>query len=145
MMGKIVVTLLVILLVSCTKGVDTEQVKKEIIKAEKSFEEMALQKGIAEAFWFFADDNAAIVRGSDSLIYGKEGIKNYYSKQNLNNTTVNWSPDFVEVSASGDLAYTYGKYVWKFKKPDGTVTENKGIFHTVWKRQQDKSWKYVWD
>ena len=23
--------------------------------------------------------------------------------------------------------------------------EYKGIFHTVWKRQSDNSWKYVWD
>lgn len=145
MLRTISLLLLVLLLVSCSVKTDTEQVKKEIYNAEKSFEDMALQKGIAEAFWFFADENAVIIRGSDSLISGKDAIRNYYEKQNLSNAKVNWTPDFIEVSSSGDLAYTYGKYVWKFTNPDGSITENKGIFHTVWKRQKNKSWKYVWD
>jgi ketosteroid isomerase-like protein len=58
---------------------------------------------------------------------------------------VNWTPDFIEVSADGTLGYTYGKYVWKIKQANGTIKELLGIFHTVWKRQPDGSWKYVWD
>jgi ketosteroid isomerase-like protein len=43
------------------------------------------------------------------------------------------------------MAYTYGKYIWKIKETDSTFVEYKGVFHTVWKRQKDNSWKYVWD
>ena len=106
---------------------------------------MAADKGIADAFYYFADKNAVIKRNNDSLITGKENIKNYYKKENNANTTVHWTPDFIDVSDGGDLGYTFGKYIWRVKNKDGTITEYKGVFHTVWKKQSDNSWKYVWD
>lgn len=122
-----------------------EQAKKEIANAEKDFERMAAEKGIAEAFWFFADSNAVIKRGNDSLIMGREGIKNFYSRPYFKTATVTWSPDFVSASGNADMGYTYGKYTWQAKDSAGTVTTSKGIFHTVWKKQTDGSWRYVWD
>ncbi len=119
--------------------------KTEIEQAEKEFDKMAAEKGIAEAFWFFADSNAVIKRGNDSLIHGKEGIRNFYSGDYYKMATVTWSPDFVNASTSGDMGYTYGKYTWRSTDSTGKVIETKGIFHTVWKKQPDRSWKYVWD
>jgi len=45
-------------------------------QTEKAFEKMASEKGLAEAFYYFADENAVIKRGNDSLIIGKENIRN---------------------------------------------------------------------
>jgi len=134
----------VILLTSCQHP-DKEQLKKEVFEAEKAFEKMAAEKGIAEAFYHFADANAVIKRENDTLIIGNDNIKVYYGKINDSNTTVTWTPDFIDVSDEGDIAYTYGKYLWKVKNEQGEPAEYKGVFHTVWKRQPDGSWKYVWD
>lgn len=133
------------LVASCRQTRNKEELKNEIFQTEKAFEKMASEKGIAEAFYFFADENAVIRRGNDSLVSGKENIRAYYEKSTNNNATVNWTPDFVAVSDCGTLGYTYGKYVWKVKDEAGAVVEHKGIFHTVWKKQSDNSWKYVWD
>ena len=141
--GLFIITL--ILFTSCQPSVDKEKVKKEIFASEKAFEKMAADKGVAEAFYYYADENAVIRRQNDTLIFGKENIKSYYVKRNNPNATVNWTPDFIDVSDCGTLGYTYGKYVWKLKKDDGTFEENRGVFHTVWKKQADNSWKYVWD
>lgn len=130
---------------SCRQPRNREEIKNEIFQTEKAFEKMASEKGIAEAFYFFADENAVISRGNDSLISGKENIRAYYEKSTDKNATVNWTPDFVAVSDCGTMGYTYGKYVWKMKDEAGAVVEYKGIFHTVWKKQSDNSWKYVWD
>lgn len=121
-----------------------ELTKAEIYKTEKAFEKMVADKEIAEAFYFFADENAVILRANDSIIKGKENIKKFYSTKPTK-ATINWTPDFIEVSGDGTLGYTYGKYVWKLKKDDGTLSESKGVFHTVWKKQADGTWKYVWD
>jgi len=51
----------------------------------------------------------------------------------------------VDASETGDMGYTYGKYTWQSKDSSGKVDEAKGVFHTVWKKQKDGSWKYVWD
>ena len=103
------------------------------------------EKGIAEAFWYYADSNAVIKRKNDSLIKGKEAIKNFYSDNFYKTATVSWSPDFIDVSGNGDLGYTYGKYLWQSKDSSGKINESRGIFHTVWKKQKDGSWRYVWD
>jgi len=132
--------------ISCNNAAPgIEASKKEIADAEKAFNDMAKEKGIAEAFWYFADNDAVIKRQNDSLVKGKDAIKNFYSAERFKNATVTWAPDFVDVSKDGSLGYTYGKYLWQSKDSTGKLQEFKGIFHTVWKKQQDGSWKYVWD
>ncbi len=131
--------------ITCNHSISKEEIKNEIFQTEKAFEKMTSEKGIPEAFYYFADENAVIKRENDSLIQGKENIKTYYKNRSIKNASVNWTPDFVDVSDRGDLGYTYGKYIWKIIDNEGKTIEYKGIFHTVWKRQKDNSWKYVWD
>ncbi len=127
------------------KTISPEKIKAEIAQAEKDFEKMAAEKGIAEAFVYFADSNAVIKRQNDTLIKGKENIRNFYSARSYKNASVTWSPDFIETSGNGDLGYTYGKYVWQSKDSSGKLQEFTGIFHTIWKKQKDGTWKYAWD
>lgn len=133
------------LLSGCDMEPDIEKLKKEVLSTEKNFEKMAADKGIASAFHFFADSNAVIKRENDTLIIGKENIRTYYKSKDLSKASVKWTPDFISISKSGDIAYTYGKYIWKIIKTSGDTSIYKGVFHTVWKRQKDNSWKYVWD
>ncbi|MDI9256606.1 YybH family protein [Flavobacterium sedimenticola] len=149
-MKKIIVALLTIAFLGCTKKeavtqLDLEPVKKEVLKAEEDFKVMAQTKGIPEAFYTFADSNAVIKRENDTLIIGKENIKLYYSDQKYQSAKVTWTPDFVDVSQDGSMGYTYGTYVWSIKDYQGKEREFKGVFHTVWKKQSDGSWKYTWD
>jgi len=122
-----------------------EKAKQEIEQSEKDFLKMSTDKGIKEAFTFYADTDAVVKGNNDSLIKGKDAIANSYSSPGINNSSVTWSPDFVDASEDGNLGYTYGKYIWRSKDSTGKVSEFKGVFHTVWKRQKDGSWKYVWD
>lgn len=142
-----IVTLFLLLLISCAekKSIDINAVKKEIADAEKAFETMTKEKGIAEAFAYYADSNAVIKRANDTLITGKEEIRKFYSDDFYKAASVTWSPDFIDVSEKGDMAYTYGKYLWQSKDSTGKPIEFKGVFHTVWKKQKDGSWRYVWD
>ena len=63
----------------------------------------------------------------------------------LMDENLSWKPDFVDVSASGDLGYTYGHFTYSYTDSTGTIMESSGVFHTVWKRQADGSWLFVWD
>lgn len=130
---------------SCQNTADQASLEKEIFQTEKAFEKMASEKGIAEAFYYYAAEDAVIKRENDTLIIGKKNIRTYYEKINDEKTTVSWTPDYINMSADGTMAYTYGKYLWKIKNEQGEIAEYKGVFHTVWKKQEDKSWKYVWD
>jgi ketosteroid isomerase-like protein len=145
MKTNLVILFVIMLGISCGHTIDKETTKKMIFDTEKDFEKMAAEKGVAEAFYYFADDSAVINRGNDSLIKGREAIKNYYKRNRKDGATVNWTPDFVDVSDCGTLGYTYGRYTWKIKDSADKEIVYKGIFHTVWKKQKDNTWRYVWD
>lgn len=134
-----------ILLLGCNLKPDIATLKKEVEDTEKAFNNYASSKGIAEAFYEFAAEDAVIKRENDTLIKGKEAIKNYYSNPKYFKNSVTWKPDFTDVSEDGIMAYTYGKYVWTTIDSTGNKKEFKGVFHTVWKKQKNGNWKYVWD
>jgi ketosteroid isomerase-like protein len=119
-----------------------EKWKQEIIDTEKSFAKMAKEKGIHHAFVAFAAEDAVMMR-NNNLITGRIKIDKYLEKQSSKG--LEWAPEFADVSASGDLGYTYGNYTFSDIDKDGNKTEHKGIFHTVWKRQEDGNWRFVWD
>lgn len=139
--------LLVIMCIASTsigQSINNKQAD-EIRKVEKQFETDLLSKGAAYAFEKFAAPDAVIKRQNDSLIYGPAAIKNFYSAEQFKTAKATWAPDHIEVSADGTLAYTYGKFQWKSTDKNGKPSEFHGIFHTVWKKQSNGEWKYVWD
>ena len=127
------------------KIVDKQKIKDEIREVEKNFQDDLKRYGVQNAFYKYASEKAVIKREKDSLIFGNLGIKNYYSKSAYKNASAEWKPDFVDISDDGSMAYTYGRYKWSFTDEAGKTTMSTGIFHTVWKRMRDGSWKYVWD
>jgi len=118
---------------------------EEIRKTEKQFETDLNKMGAAQAFEKYAAPNAVIKRQNDTLIFGPKEIGQYYSDDNYKNAKAYWAPDYIDVSQDGTMAYTYGKYQWKMTGKSGEALEYRGVFHTVWKRQADGTWKYVWD
>ena len=137
------------LLYSCQSKIhpeNTEQAKEKILETEKEFAAMAQQEGIEKAFLYFCDENAVLMR-NDKLISGKEAIQNHFHTTALDdkNVKLSWEPDFVDVASSCDLGYTYGKYLFTATDSLGNEETSEGIFHTVWKKQPDGSWKFVWD
>jgi ketosteroid isomerase-like protein len=141
--------LIVLFVFSCHTQKEENSVEKwknEILETEKEFAEMVREKGIPEAFVTYAAEDAVLRRGDD-LIMGKAALKKSYEnrRSEFEHISLTWKPDFVDVAASGDLGYTYGKYVYTVKDSTGITNSIEGIFHTVWKRQADGTWKFVWD
>ncbi len=101
--------------------------------------------GVGKAFHLYADTSVAMVRGNDSLITGRMGVKAYYSRPVYDRAQVEWGPDFIDVAQNGDLAYSYGRYHWTLADSTGKTSEFRGRYLTIWKKQADGSWKYVWD
>ena len=72
-------------------------------------------------------------------------MKAFFSRSTLTNVELTWEPEFVDVSTDGTLAYTYGPYTFKAMDKDGNPISAEGLFHTVWKRQADGNWRFVYD
>lgn len=121
-----------------------DQIRKEIIRAERDFQKLANGVGIPDAFIYFADDSAHIKR-NDRLISGKAAITEYYTKNDYSKISLRWKPDSVEISDDGNLADSYGNYVYTDSTRNDSVKVFKGEFHTTWKKQKNGSWKYIRD
>ncbi len=136
-----------IILLGCdgpNKQDQIENWKTEIVNVEKEFNDMAQKEGLIKAFEFYAAEDGVIRRGK-KIVAGKEAIKQWYINDVRPNETLTWTPTFVDVSQSGDLAYTYGDFTFTYPDSLGNEKKNEGIFHTVWKRQTNGQWRFVWD
>ena len=118
--------------------------KSEVLKVEQDFNNLAQKEGLTIAFETYAAQDG-IIKRRGKIIKGRAAITEWYRKNNQPNKTITWKPAFVDVSISGDFAYTYGKAVFSSIDSIGKKTEKIGGFHTIWKRQVDGNWKFVWD
>ena len=123
-----------------------EKWKNEILETEQNFATMARDEGVRKAFLTYAAEDAVLMR-NNTLVIGKNAITVHFENQKTKDEDVSltWKPDFVDVSESGDLGYTYGHYTYSYIDSSGNTNESKGVFHTVWKRQPDGTWRFVWD
>lgn len=139
------VPVLFFLLVGCNNSnKKIEKWKTEIKNVEQAFNDMAQKEGLVKAFEFYAADEGVIKRNK-KIVKGKGAIAKWYKDDVRPNETLTWTPTFIDVSKSGDMAYTYGDFVFTYPDTLGNMKSNSGIFHTVWKRQTDGNWKFVWD
>ncbi|MGB5379256.1 YybH family protein [Muriicola sp.] len=144
-----IIAVSLLLTISCLKKpseANLQRWKKEILETEQQFAAMAQEKGIPTAFLYYAAEDAVLMR-NNSLIIGKTAIVQQFEDQKStgNSPSLSWKPDFVDVSSSGDLGYTYGTFVYTSQDSTGQTNNIEGVFHTVWKRQADGSWRFVWD
>jgi len=114
--------------------------RDEIWEVESAFSRMASEEGVEKAFLSFAAPDAVLNR-DNKIYHGAAGIIESFNSSRNTPFSLTWKPDFIDVSASGDMAYTYGKYNYQIQGKDPV----EGIFHTVWRRQPDGSWRFVYD
>jgi ketosteroid isomerase-like protein len=134
-----------ILIQSCTtKTVDLEKLRQEVVETEKAFNDHAAVEGLKSAFMAYADEEAVLNRRG-RVIKGKEAIGAYFDGFDYESVSLTWKPDFVEVAEAGDMAYTYGLFEFVSTDSLGVEQRSQGVFHTIWKKQTDGSWRYVWD
>ena len=128
------------LLAGCIRP-DAERLKADLITTDKAFSVSSSMKGPKAAFI------AAIARDckllNDSRI-GADAVNDVFIQYPAS-VSLTWEPAFADVSASGELGYTWGRYV--LTVPVGKLGTppliRRGTYVTVWKRQYGSGWKVV--
>ncbi len=103
-----------------------------IVAVESEFAQAARNDGQWTAFRRFAAE--------DGVVHGRNGPVNavaYFSALTDPDEAVQWGARSVWTSCRGDLAVSQGR----FEQPSGLV----GTYVTVWKRQPDRTYRYVYD
>jgi ketosteroid isomerase-like protein len=115
-----------------------------IRSADVEFSNDATKHGTGVAFGRYAAADAQIFSGPGEFISGPHAISESFGPPTEKNTLV-WHPVHGEVAASGDLGFTVGNAVFTGVREDGAKIERFSKYLTVWKKQQDGTWRYVVD
>ena len=92
-----------------------------------------------QAWQDFADEHATLPAGS-----GKAAIGAFYDKIYARpGFALNWHPDSAKVM--GDIAITTGRYDSHIQDEAGHDKPGHGRYVTVWQRQKEGGWRFVWD
>jgi hypothetical protein len=132
---------------------DAGAFRTELVNAEHAFCAQAATVGIADAFLAnmadecFLADRLSLSRAeyAASVLKARAKAGASYKPGPNPDVRLTWSPLKVDVSADGTLGYTWGRYEFTSKGKDGKAESSSGIYLTLWKRQADGSWKFVYD
>jgi ketosteroid isomerase-like protein len=111
---------------------------------EGEFMKAAAEKGSQGYMSYYADDSVEVPNGGP-LIQGKPEIAKGMGFLDDKNSRLIWTPVGADISASGDLGYTYGTYEFHAKNKEGKPVVDYGKYTSIWKLQKDGSWKVVLD
>ena len=124
-------------------NVDVE--KAAIRLADANWLAAAKARDLERTLPFWADD-ATILPPGDPAITGKAAIRQYVAGAFATpGFSISWNTDKIEVSSSGDLAYSTATDHITFDNSEGKmiVADNRAV--AVWKKQPDGSWKCILD
>lgn len=111
----------------------------ELIEADRRFAASVKRSGLGAWITAFAPSGRMIADGQSYI--GPEGIRRAMLPVFADTTfSITWDPNYAEVATSGDLGYTVGRYE-QTSRADGEPIVNSGTYLTVWRRQEDGSWK----
>jgi ketosteroid isomerase-like protein len=99
-----------------------------------------------QAFLAFWAPDAAIFPPTGGPVIGPDKIWEEWAPiLESADVSLTWEPSRVEMAASGDLGYTYGRYESRGKRPGGEVVTRRGCYVTIWRKEKDGAWRVVLD
>lgn len=131
------------LLAGCSTPTNPARDKEGLLQADRDFSKMSADKGMYDAFDYYMADSATHFRANSLPIVGRENIRALMSGET--GATLAWEPYQVDVAASGDLGYTLGKWQYVAVDTAGNESISTGHYVSIWKKQPDGTWKYVFD
>jgi len=115
--------------------------KLEMMNTDREFSKMSQEKGMKTAFIEYLDSNGVLLRPNHLPVAGADAI-DFLIQQNDADFTLSWEPRNGAIARSGELGYTYGIYALRPSVKDTVIY---GTYVSIWKKQEDGTWKYVLD
>jgi uncharacterized protein (TIGR02246 family) len=121
---------------------EDESVIREI---ETEAKRAAVARDLERYSSFYADDAALFWPGTP-MVTGKAAIREFMkSFFAMPSFTLSFQTVKVQVSGSGDMAFSWGVNAVTLTDPAGNVVKDKGKYLTVYLKQPDGNWKVIAD
>ena len=127
--------------IDCSNGkkeMGTEMEREAIIAASNNFSKAFMAKDIEGMMAIYTED-AKIFPNNLEILAG-EDLKNYWTPKNGSPKAVHHKISSEHIKFFGDYAHDYGYYEGKTERDDGSISEWKGKYLVVWKKENGE-WK----
>ena len=137
----------ILILWGCAPRPDLEAVKSQLLETDREFSRMSVREGSGAAFLAYMAAEATVYPYKGRPIKGRDTYKDLVSQMAEAGVKsgLEWEPHFSDVARSGDLGYTLGTFRSTLTNTDGSEAITTGNYITVWKKQVDGIWKFVFD
>lgn len=132
------------LVVACNVGVRLERDRQELAATDRAFSDATAERGVDGWVEYFAEDGSMVIEGG--VVTGHDSIRALMAPVFGDTSySLTWDPVETDVSAARDLGYTRGRYMSQRKAEGGLTINSRGSYVTIWRRQEDGSWKVALD
>jgi ketosteroid isomerase-like protein len=132
------------LLAAAALPADEDKEKAALLSTDAAFSKMSEEKGALAAFLAYADEGVTMLPAGANPETGKDGVRRVFDGMPAGASLV-WKPVTAVIAKAGDLGYTIGNYEARGSGADGKPMVRYGKYVSIWKRQPDRSWKFVVD
>jgi ketosteroid isomerase-like protein len=124
-------------------GSGTPGEQQALLEADRRFDRETAEQGVDGWVSWFAP-NGSMVNGDQPPLVGHETIRAAMTPA-LAGAELRWHPDRAEVVVPGAIVVTTGTYVSRRKTAGGEEQRSTGRYVSVWKKQEDGTWKVLLD
>jgi len=132
------------------QSMNVEQIKQQLMDTDRAFSRMSAKRGMLAAFHhYMAEDGLTLPK------MGHPRQRSFYARLLAERESqredarplprLTWEPLAADAAASGELGYTHGRFVLRAMDESGNEEVNYGYYVTIWKKQPDGSWCFVFD
>jgi ketosteroid isomerase-like protein len=133
-MRKILIPIAFVVVSGCTEAAAPQPDLAPVVAAERAFAAQAATSGWVEAFEAHSSADAIVLQAGP--INAHESLATI-DPANRSDTSLTWGPEYAAIARSGDFGFTTGPF-----NGGGTAF---GQYFTVWRRQPDGAWKWIYD
>ena len=138
--GTLIIFTVLLLLVSCERRKNPGYDNKILLKTDQDFSQMSMEKGMKAAFLFYAAEDVIKMREGKVPLFGINELAKSMEGISDKMISLQWIP--LKADISGNLGYTFGKWEMRVKGQDSIQY---GTYVTIWKQQDNGSWKFILD
>ena len=124
-------------------SVDLEAERADLLARDRAFSEAprTAEKPL-EAVLAVMTDDVLLLAPDVPLVEGKEASRDLWTAiSSLPGYSLEFTPTRAEIGGAADLGYTIGTYRMTLSDSTGRLMATEGKYLTIWRRQDDGSWK----
>lgn len=127
------------------KKFDTKAEGEKLMQASRDWSKAAEARDVEKTMTYWSDDATVISVGEPEL-KGKQAIRGMVEGSIKNpDFNISWEPISAEISENGDMGYLLENSKITLKDSTGNTKVQNFKTVTIWKKQEDGSWKNVVD